>query len=563
MSELNQGTWTEQAQPVQTDSWSAPPARPADVGMWPGPTANTQRTPIKPEPEETKKFKENYVFFASASLIYAVFYAFCMFKNGSGITFPFFVGGGLVFLCLSLPKLGLTLKKGSIFYMVAIVLLGVSTFCTDDGRIIFFNKLGILLLMMSLMLKQFYNTAGWKLGKFLGSIVVMASASIAELGRPFSDGKKYRQSRPDKTNKKLVAVGMGLLIAMPLLLVVLILLSDADAVFRQMTKKLLDGITIGNIMNVLLRIAFIFFASYAFLAYLCGKTLKEEVKDRKNGEPLVAITVTGLLTLLYLFFSGIQIAGLFLGKLKLPEGYTYAMYAREGFFQLLTVAFMNLIIVLVCLSFFKESKALKIILTVMSLCTFIMMASSAMRMIIYIYYYYMTFLRLLVLWGLTLLALLFLGIVINIFRDKFSLFRYSVVVVTVLYLALSFSHPDYIIARINVANASAQEIDTEKFQDRVPYHDYSYLSNLSADAAPVLVPYMQEQGYLMEAFFADDPKGYARDRTDGERKSRSKIDGYGYFWMEKMKERTENLGIRTFNVSRYTAWKLLKEAGGK
>lgn len=449
--------------------------------------------------------------------------------------------------------------------MVAIILLGISTFCTDDGRIIFFNKLGILLLMMSLLLKQFYNTAGWKLGKFLGSIVVMASASLAELGRPFSDGRQYRKNRPDKSNKKLTAVGLGLLIAMPLLLVVLILLSDADAVFRQMTKKLLDGITIENIMNVLLRIAFIFFASYAFLSYLCSKTLKEEVKDRKNGEPLVAITVTGLLTLLYLFFSGIQIVGLFLGKLKLPEGYTYAMYAREGFFQLLTVAFLNLVIVLVCLSFFRESKVLKIILTVMSLCTFIMMASSAMRMIIYIYYYYMTFLRLLVLWGLTLLALLFLGIVINIFRDKFSLFRYSVVVVTVLYLALSFSHPDYIIASINVGNASAQDIDTdaEKFRDRVPYHDYSFLSRLSADAAPVIVPYLQEQGYLMDAFFADDPTGNAKDRTDGERKSRSKLDGFGYYWMEEMKDRTENLGIRTFNTSRYTAWKLLKEAGGR
>ena len=39
------------------------------------------------------------------------------------------------------------------------------------------------------------------------------------------------------------------------------------------------------------------------------------------------------------------------------------------------------------------------------------------------------------------------------YRESFPLFRYGVVMVTVLYLALSFSHPDYIIARVNIANA--------------------------------------------------------------------------------------------------------------
>ena len=56
---------------------------------------------------------------------------------------------------------------------------------------------------------------------------------------------------------------------------------------------------------------------------------------------------------------------------------------------------------------FRESKILKAILTIMSLCTFVMIASSAVRMIIYIRYYYLTYLRILVLWALALLTLLF------------------------------------------------------------------------------------------------------------------------------------------------------------
>jgi len=556
------------------------------------------------ETEETKRFRENYGFFAPASFLYAVFYVLCMFRNGSGITFPFFVGGSLLFLCLSLSKLGLILKRGSIFYMAAMMLLGVSTFCTDDGRLLFFNKLGIFLLMMSLLLKQFYKTAGWKLGKYLGSICVLAFASLGELGRPFSDGTAYRKSGAGRLDKRFWYAGLGLLTGLPLMLVVLLLLAGADAVFRQMTSRLLEAVNLYNIFAVLVRIAAVFFAAYALTAYLCRRRISEAVPDRRRGEPVLAVTVTGLLTMLYLLFSGIQVAGLFLGKLRLPQGYTYAMYAREGFFQLLAVSLLNLVIVLVCLSFFRESRVLKGILMVMSLCTFVMIASSAMRMVVYIRYYYLTFLRILVLWALVLLAALFAGVVINIFREKFPLFGYSAGVVTVLYLALSFAHPDYIIARVNVANAphgnvvwqrekpvpealegelretavlggtvqgeavqgesvpeEAEGSRTEVFEGtfflaEVPFQDYSYLSRLCADAAPVLVPYLRELGYETGAFYAENAVIYAEDREIGDAVGRE--GGFGYYWMRRMQKRAADFGLRSFNVSRYV---MLKEFG--
>ena len=63
----------------------------------------------------------------------------------------------------------------------------------------------------------------------------------------------------------------------------------------------------------------------------------------------------------------------------------------------------------------------------MSLCTFIMIASSVMRMIIYIRYYYLTFLRIFVLWMLAVLFVMFIGVLINIYRESFPLFRYGVI----------------------------------------------------------------------------------------------------------------------------------------
>lgn len=309
--------------------------------------------PVKPDTEYTKRMKENFGFFGPVTLLYAIFYAFCMYHNGSGVTFPFFVAGSLLYLCFSLSKLGISLRKDAIFYMVSMMLLAVSTFCTDDWKIIAFNKTGIFLLTMSLLLHQFYDTSRWKLGKYCLSILELVFCSIGELGRPFSDCARYYKGK-DKKDRTTVYVLLGIVISAPLLLLVVSFVSSADAVFRQITDEFFANFQFSNIMNVVVRIVFLFSATYLLLAYLSKKAIKEEVKENRNGEPILAITITSLLSVVYLLFSGIQIVYLFLGQMQLPEGYTYAEYAREGFFQLLAVSTLNLIIVLVAMSFLRK-----------------------------------------------------------------------------------------------------------------------------------------------------------------------------------------------------------------
>lgn len=166
--------------------------------------------PVPAETEETKRLKENFGFIGPLAFGYAVLYAFCMYRNGSGVTFPFFVAGSLLFFFLSFARLGISVKKGSGFYMAAMLLLGISTFCTDDGFLIFFNKLGIFLLLMSLLLRQCFQTAQWKLGKYLGSICVLIFASIGELGRPFTDGAAWRQGRGKRWTRESGTLRWGL-----------------------------------------------------------------------------------------------------------------------------------------------------------------------------------------------------------------------------------------------------------------------------------------------------------------------------------------------------------------
>jgi len=488
-----------------------------------------------------EKRKANFAYFGLGSVFCALFYSFCMYKNPSGVTFPFFIAATLFYICFSLSKLDLTLKRGSGFYIFSMMLLSVSTFCTDDERILWFNKLGIWLLLFSFLLNQFYDTSKWGFGKYCGSIAFTMFGCLGEIASPFTDLADYLSERSGGKKSNALFIIIGVLVACPLLLVVIVLLASADAVFRSVAIKIIAALNPENIFAIAIQIVFMFFLFYLITAFLCDKLIKEETKQTRNGEPVLAITVTSMLSFIYVIFSGIQIVYLFIGNMSLPNGYTYARYAREGFFQLLAVSILNLIIVLVCMSFFKEHKVLKGILTVMSLCTFIMIASSALRMVIYIRYYYLTFLRILVLWGLVLLFVLFVGIMLRIYKDRFPLFRYSMVCVTLLYLFLSFSHPDYWIAKVNMAYTDKQSVEqSDFFLAESPYQDYVYIRNLSADAAPVLISYMEQEGYQY-----DPANSNLRENWK---------DVYCSF----MERKNQNVGIREFNVSRFVASKYMK-----
>ena len=433
--------------------------------------------------KETRKIRENFHIFGLATLVYACIYAFCMHKNDAGVSYLLFVAAGLFYVKFCGTHLDLPERKGSLFYKISMLLLAVSTFCTDDARIIFFNKTGVFLLMITMVLSRVFQTKEWGFTKYMLTILQSAFMAVGELFQPFSDAIYFCKDKLGNKGKTILYAVLGIVLAIPVFAIVLNLLMNADAVFGNMTNELLAELNFGNLFGVLFRVALLFFFAYGVLSYLAKRTIREDNVTIKQNEPVIAIPMAGILTALYLVFSVVQILGLFLGKMELPEGYTYARYAREGFFQLLAVSILNLILVLWGLYFFKKSKVLLVLLTMMSGCTFIMIASSAMRMVMYIRQYHLTFLRILVLWGLAVLTILFVGVLLQMYRKQFSLFRYCVVVVTVSYLLLSFSHPDYVVAKYNVA----------KLDELTVNENDGYYRGLCADAAMVLVPYMDEK----------------------------------------------------------------------
>lgn len=522
----------------------APVTEPVNQGAAQG---TDGQAPVRNQ-EYTNRLKGNFGFFGAATLLYALLYGLCMFKNNSGVTYPFFIAGSLLYICLSLSKLEISLKKGALFQMICMMLLAVATFATDDGRIIFFNKLGIFLLAICLVLQQFYDTYKWGLGKFFTGIFQCIGNMFCELPAPVRDAKAYFKEKKGKHNQKTVAAILGVVIMLPVLVVILSLLGSADVVFREVTKEIMEWLKLENLWDIFLRTVVCFFGAYALLTYMCGLHISPEVPDRRKGEPILMIIINAGLTVVYVYFSLIQIVYLFMGKLELPEGYTYAEYARQGFFQLLLVGIINLVIVLCTMAYFKDSKVLKAILTLMSLCTFVMIASSAYRMILNIRYYYLTFMRILVLWALIILFLMFVGVIIHIWKGRFPLFRYGVTIVSVLYIALAFSHPDYWIAKVNLGNASGQTKSAfaeEFFLAENDYDDFYYIATLCADAAPVVYEFMDEVGYYD---FAEEEKLWY---TDAEA-----FNGdweFGHLYLKRMRNRTEDMNWRTYNISRHMA----------
>lgn len=494
------------------------------------------------ENSKVKKMLIDFPFFGMLSVLFGVFYCFCLYKNTSGITMPLFMAGAFAYFIICMKKLEISLKRDAWFYIASACLLGISNFLTSSNVLIFFNCVGIILLLLGFLLHHFYEDREWHFGKQTSSLVALFFGTIGSLHywpKGFSYHHKKKENASGK-NSRIKYIFLGVVIAIPLLMVVCVFLMSADVVFREMFERLFQNIVMpDNVIGIGITTLLAIWGSYGMLIWLSKKQLSTECPDRKTLEPLIAITFTSMLTVVYLLFSAIQILYLFLGNMELPDGYTYAGYAREGFFQLLFVCMINLVIVLICVERFKDSVALNIILTVFSVCTYIMIASSAMRMILYIQTYDLTFLRVFVLWSLAVLALLLVGILISIYHKKFLLFRYCMVVVTISYIIFSLAKPDYYIAKYNINKAVKSYHETEEayeyeYLDR--YLDETYLfCNLSLDAAPAIKE--SDLFPTEETYWIDE-------------------------YCTKIKRETKDMGVRNFNLSRYKAkqiWKEFKE----
>lgn len=476
-----------------------------------------------------KTIEQEYSFFLALSLIFGVMNAFCLYRNDAGITYPILVIVFLAEFYLGLIRLEIVCKKSFFYYGIGAILLSISICITDDGFIHFMNKIGILILAAIITIEHSQNGMDWKCISCMRRIGMLVLEMIIEMASPICHfykgikGKKQNQDNAASTGK-LILIGMG--IGVPLVLFVVLLLGAADQIFGDIVLKIISNLFFfpKMIENILLIVLGIWFFYTLFVAN--EKQQQEPLEKEIENEAIIAITFTSMLTVIYILFCGIQIMYLFQGGImRLPSKFTYAAYARRGFFELLFVSIINFTIVTVCVGKFKNNKILRIILTIFSGCTFILIASSAYRMILYVKAYHLTFLRILVLWFLLVLAVWMIGAVWQIYKRKFPLFRYVFITSLFLYLLYAFSGEYRIIAEYNLNQAK----EDNRMQQENP--DLEYLINISScDMADILLEYSEstkiteEEQKLIKEYFKEIVKNY------------------------------ENMNIREYNLSRYRAY---------
>ncbi|MDP1919688.1 MAG: DUF4173 domain-containing protein [Myxococcales bacterium] len=208
---------------------------------------------------------------------------------------------------------------------------------------------------------------------------------------------------------------------------------------------------------------------------LAGETTSAPVVTLGMPE---ALAILGGLTVVLMLFSVVSARCAFApDSCSLPKGVTYSSYAREGFWQLLTVAAIVLMTVLSVPHRAKATtlglqQAVRVSASVLVAATLPMLLSAVNRMMLYEDAYGFTRQRVLsqVVCVFVGLLLVWRALTLWTWPHRFAV---GVVAASVLVLTgFNAMNPDAFIARKNI--------------ERSGYLDVFYLRELSADAAPVL-----------------------------------------------------------------------------
>ncbi len=272
---------------------------------------------------------------------------------------------------------------------------------------------------------------------------------------------------------------LGLLICLPVFFFVTALLASSDDGFGNLVRDLAGFLANLEIIKYLMELLF----AIPIAAYIFGAVIGNITKRQTNliSEPNLlrtfvsahAIPKSAIYAPLFLFlalyityfiavgsylFSGLQ------GSL--PEVYTYAEYARRGFFELCTIASLNLVILGGIWLFTKRDGAehplaLRALAGAFSLLTCLLIITALSKMLLYIGAYGLTPARVFTTWFMVLMLIGFC--IIAFWHAKpFNAAKPIIAVVIAFSLALGLTNTNAIIANYNVdryLDGTSKQID--------------------------------------------------------------------------------------------------------
>ncbi|MGH2781009.1 MAG: DUF4153 domain-containing protein, partial [Thermoleophilaceae bacterium] len=340
----------------------------------------------------------------------------------------------------------------------------------------------------------------WKAGVLryaLAPVVTLADAALFALGavvvlvrgRGSPEGGRVRAHAP---------LLRGALVAVPFLLVFGALFSAADPVFEWYVGDIFDFLLERLPSHLLMTVFFAWVAAgvlYGLAVHLVPEAFGRPsdpgaITERRGTEALVALV---LVDTLFLLFLAVQIRTLFGGRdlVEATLGLSYAEYARQGFFQLVTAASIALPGLLVADWFVPKGSASRSRVRALAAALLVMMTavlvSAALRMRLYIDAYGLTELRLYTAAFMIWLVIVFAWFGASVLRDRRERFMAGALGTFMIgVLAVSAVNPDAAIVRANAARIASQLVGSAE-ERRRPAFDARYAASLSDDAVPALL----------------------------------------------------------------------------
>ncbi len=230
----------------------------------------------------------------------------------------------------------------------------------------------------------------------------------------FAEKENGQEEETEKKNSLtggLPAVLLGVILVIPVLCIILPLLSQADDGFARAAEGITEYLHL-HLAAVLMRLVFAIPVSLYLFGLAYGSLYKIHTNDIKVEQiqkmsvqvkwlPQVTVcTVLLVICLVYGFFMGIQGNYLFSAIAgKLPETFTYAEYARQGFFELCQIGIWTLGILFLANTFARQNnraaKALKGCNVLLAGETLLLLITAASKMLLYIRVYGLTINRIL------------------------------------------------------------------------------------------------------------------------------------------------------------------------
>ena len=320
-------------------------------------------------------------------------------------------------------------------------------------------------------------------------------------------------------------IAMALAITLPFLVLFLGLLFSADAQFQTFLSDAFS-FDFNFSIKYIVTTPLYFFLYLIFFLYAFSNTQEHpQSKEPKALDMLIVGIFLGMINLLFALFILLQLPFLF-GANFLPEGLDLATFAREGFFQLMIVMGIVLLIFLFIMRRFKGEKLSIVLLSFLLFQTIVMGIVSIKKMYLYQSIKGATVLRYYVEWfDYFLIAVLTLGIYFLIKKLKFAKLLDVVAILGV----VSFT----IIVSLNI-DAMVASHNIQKFKSNSQNLDKYTLRSLSIDALPVI----EKNDINLTIPYQD--KGYLPWYKETLRKECSSFATYHYGYCSKLKNHKEN-----------------------